>query len=187
MALISDAGMPAIADPGFLLVRRCRQEGLPVTAVPGPSALVTALALSGLPTDRFLFEGFLPAKGSARREALRTLRGEGRTVIFYEAPHRLAATLRDLAAELGEEREVAVARELTKLHEELFRGPAAAAVEHFGRERVRGEIVLLVAPAVEEKPVETVAARLAPLAAETELPMREVVRQVAEGVRTFRQ
>jgi len=127
VALISDAGTPAISDPGFLLVRRCRDEGIPVLAVPGPSAAVAALAVSGLPTERFAFEGFLPARSKARREALQQLWAEPRTTIFYEAPHRLLATLRDICEEMGAEREVAVARELTKLHEELFRGTAAAA------------------------------------------------------------
>ncbi len=153
VALISDAGMPAIADPGYLLVHRCRQEGIPVTVLPGACALVTALARSGLPSDRFGFEGFLPARAKARREALRQLQAESRTTVFYEAPHRLFATLQDLATELGEEREVAIARELSKMHEELFYGSAAAAIEHFGRERVRGEIVLLVAPAADGKSV----------------------------------
>ena len=150
VALISDAGTPAISDPGYLLVRRCREEGIPVTAVPGPCALVAALTASGLPTDRFAFEGFLPAKSAARREALRALHAERRTVLFYEAPHRLLATLKDLVAELGEKREVAVARELTKMHEEFFRGAAAEAAEYFAKERVRGEVVLLVAPGKEE-------------------------------------
>jgi 16S rRNA (cytidine1402-2'-O)-methyltransferase len=151
VALISDAGTPAISDPGYFLVRRCRDEGIAVVTVPGPSAVIAALSISGLPTDRFTFEGFLPAKSAARRGALRALAQEKRTAVFYEAPHRLAASLRDLAAELGEGREVAVARELTKMHEELFRGSAADALERFGVQKVRGEIVLLVAPASEEK------------------------------------
>lgn len=185
VALISDAGMPAIADPGYLLVRRCREEGLAVTAVPGPSALVAALAVSGLPSDRFAFEGFLPARAKARREALRALRGEPRTLLFYEAPHRLAAALKDVAAEMGGEREVAVARELTKVHEELFCGSAREAADYFGRERVRGEIVLLVAPAVEGKAVEaqapggSVEESLRKLIAEG-LPPRQAVKQVAK-------
>lgn len=181
VALISDAGTPAIADPGYLLVRRCREEGIPVAAVPGPSALVSALAVSGLPTDRFAFEGFLPAKSAARRQAFRALRDERRTVLFYEAPHRLGAALRDLAEELGEERGVAVARELTKIHEELFRGSAAAAAAHFGGEgKVRGEIVLLVAPAPEGKPAGSVREALLRLKRESDLPMREIVRLVAK-------
>jgi 16S rRNA (cytidine1402-2'-O)-methyltransferase len=185
VALISDAGMPAISDPGYLLVRRCREEGIAVTAVPGPSAVVAALAVSGLCTERFAFEGFLPARPTARREALRSLREEPRTLVFYEAPHRLAAALRDVAAEMGSEREVAVARELTKVHEELFLGSAAAAVERFGGERVRGEIVLLVAPPAEGKGggedarAGSVEESLRKLVAEG-LPPRQAVKQVAK-------
>ncbi len=185
VALISDAGMPAIADPGYLLVRRCQEEKIAVTALPGPSAVITAIALSGLPSDRFLFEGFLPARSKARRDALRSLQTEVRTTVFYEAPHRLLAALEDLAAELGGEREVAVARELSKMHEELYRGPAAAAIDHFGRERVRGEIVLLIAPATEEKIVgsqaetETIEDSLRKLLAEGLSP-RQAVKQVAK-------
>jgi 16S rRNA (cytidine1402-2'-O)-methyltransferase len=184
VALISDAGTPAISDPGFLLVRRCRDEGIPVLAVPGPSAVIAALAVSGLPTERFVFEGFLPARSKARRETLRKLQNEPRTTIFYEAPHRLLAALREVLDELGAEREVAVARELTKLHEELFRGTAAAAVEHFGVSRVRGEIVLLVAPvmagAAEGKiSVGSVEDSLRKLLDEN-LPLRQAVKQVAK-------
>jgi len=185
VALISDAGTPAISDPGFLLVRRCRDEGIAVLAVPGPSAVIAALAISGLPTERFAFEGFLPARSKARREALRQLRTELRTTIFYEAPHRLPATLREICEELGAERFVAVARELTKLHEELFRGPAKAAVEHFGAGRVRGEIVLLVAPAAAgavepATAVDSVEESLRKLRGEG-LPLRQAVKQVAKA------
>jgi 16S rRNA (cytidine1402-2'-O)-methyltransferase len=185
VALISDAGTPAIADPGFLLVRRCREEGIPVIAVPGPSAVVTALSVAGLPTDRFAFEGFLPAKTKGRREALRRLRQENRTTVFYEAPHRLPAALRDLAEELGEDREVAVARELTKIHEELYRGTASGALDHFGSGRVRGEIVLMVAPAVdaefggEKADAGSLEEALRKLSAEG-MPPRQAVKQVAK-------
>lgn len=183
VALISDAGTPAISDPGYLLVYACRQEGIPVTPVPGPSALIAALAASALPTERFAFEGFLPPRSKPRREALRALAGEPRTLLFYEAPHRLAATLADIGTEMGEGREVVVARELTKLHEEFFRGTAAEAVEHFGRGRVRGEIVLLVAPAAEtvasEKTEVPVEESLRRLLAEG-LPPRQAVKQVAK-------
>ena len=184
VALISDAGTPAISDPGFLLVRRCRDEGIPVLAVPGPSAVVAALTVSGLPTERFAFEGFLPARSKARREALRQLRAESRTTIFYEAPHRLLATLREICEEMGAGREVAVARELTKLHEELFRGTAAAAVEHFGAGRVRGEIVLLVAPAAAGAAQSAAAVRSVEDSLRTlrdeGLPLRQAVKQVAK-------
>jgi len=181
VALISDAGTPAISDPGFLLVRRCRDEGIPVLAVPGPSAAIAALAISGLPTERFAFEGFLPSRSKARREVLRQLRSEPRTTIFYEAPHRLPAALREVGEELGEEREVAVARELTKLHEELFRGTAKAAAEHFAAGRVRGEIVLLVAPAAAAAATATSATVEETLRKlrEDGLPLRQAVKQAA--------
>lgn len=181
VALISDAGTPAISDPGYLLVCRCRDEGLPVTAVPGPSAVVTALALSGLPTSRFAFEGFLPAKSSHRRALLAAARGETeRTLVYYEAPHRLLAALTDLREELGRERRVAVARELTKLHEELFRGTVEEALAHFGAGRVRGEIVLLVAPAEAEPERESLEEALARWYAAPECSRKEMVKALAK-------
>lgn len=180
VALISDAGTPAISDPGFLLVRRCRDEGLPVTAVPGPSAAVMALSISGLPVDRFAFDGFLPSKAGARRETLARIKAEQRTVIFYESPQRLVASLGAIVEELDPERQVAVARELTKLHEELFRGSAADALAHFDRGAVKGEIVLMVAPAPVEQSTETVREALVRIGRETGLPMRQVVKRVAK-------
>jgi 16S rRNA (cytidine1402-2'-O)-methyltransferase len=180
VALISDAGTPGIADPGFRLVRRCREEGISVTAVPGPSAVIAALSISGLPAEKFAFEGFLPNRTYVRREALRRLRGEMRTLVFYEAPHRLLKTLSDLQVELGQEREMAVARELTKVHEELFRGSVEAAIEHFSESQVRGEIVIMVAPSPAEKPEGSVRQALQRLRAETDLPMREIVKRVAK-------
>lgn len=179
IALISDAGTPAISDPGFVLVRQCRERGVTVTAVPGPSAVTAALSIAGLPVDRFAFEGFLPAKQGARREALQSLRSEERTLVFYEAPHRLLATLHDILLEFGNARELAVARELSKLHEEVFRGNAEAALAHFGRERVRGEIVLLVAPGEREKSEETVREALQRWRRDSDLSMKEIVKRVA--------
>jgi 16S rRNA (cytidine1402-2'-O)-methyltransferase len=180
VGLISDAGTPAISDPGYLLVCRCREEGLPITSIPGPSAVVTALSMAGLPVSRFAFDGFLPAKSGARREMLAGLKGETqRTVAYYEAPHRLLATLSDLHDVLGAGRGVAVARELTKIHEELFRGSAGEALDHFGSGRVRGEIVLMVAPADVEPPQETVREALRRVQLETGLSKRDVVKRVA--------
>ncbi len=179
VALISDAGTPAISDPGYQVVCRCREEGLPVSVVPGPSAVVSALSISGLSVERFAFDGFLPAKSKARRQVLAGLKAEPRTTIYYEAPHRLMAALGDLQEELGSDRGVAVARELTKVHEEMFRGTVAQALEHFGAGRVRGEIVLMVEPAAEQKPQGTVREALRKLQAETDLPPREIVKQVA--------
>ncbi len=146
LALISDAGMPLISDPGFPLVRAAREQGIAVECVPGPTALITALVLSGLPAERFLFEGFLPAKAVARREALQALRQEARTCIYYESPHRLAACLEDVVAVLGPEREICLARELTKRFESVRSGPAGemAAWAADPGEQGRGEFVLLV-------------------------------------------
>jgi 16S rRNA (cytidine1402-2'-O)-methyltransferase len=180
VALISDAGTPAISDPGFLLVQRCRELGVAVTMVPGASAVVTALAISGLPTERFIFEGFLPSRGPARREQFRRLREETRTTIFYEAPHRIQKSLVDLVAELGPERRIAVARELTKLHEELVSGSAAEVLERATQEKLRGEMVLLIGPAPQTAPRETVREALLRLRQETGLPMRQIVKQVAK-------
>lgn len=139
--VLSDAGMPAISDPGFVLVQAAIAAGVTVTAIPGPSAVLTALAVSGLPTDRFSFEGFLPRKG--RVAYFSALASEPRTMIFFESPHRLADSLRDLAAALGAGRRVVVCRELTKLHEEVKRGTASELAEYFS-EGARGEIVVLV-------------------------------------------
>lgn len=179
VALITDAGTPAISDPGFLLVRACREQNLPVTAVPGASAVIAALSVAGLPTERFAFEGFLPPKSSARRKLFKALGEEKRTLVFYEAPHRLVASLADLAEEIGADREVAVVRELTKLHEEVFRGTAGQALAHFEQDRVRGEIVLLLGPAPEQPQQETVREALQRWRSETDLPMREIVKEVA--------
>ena len=143
-ALVTDAGTPAISDPGEELVARCVRLDIPVVAVPGPCALVTALAVSGQPTGRFTFEGFLPMNKKNRRARLEQLRGEERTLIFYEAPHKLAATLRDLADTLGPDRPVSLCRELTKLHEEVVRTTLGGAAERYRDESPRGEFVLVV-------------------------------------------
>lgn len=144
VAIVSDAGTPSISDPGFRLVRVAADSGIIVVPVPGPSALVTALIAAGLPTDQFFFGGFLPARSSARRARFDELRSIPGTLIFYEAPHRLAASLRDANEILGE-REAVVARELTKLHEEIRRGRLSELAEHYSTaEQPRGEIVLLI-------------------------------------------
>ena len=141
--LVTDAGMPAISDPGEELVALCHDEGIPVTVVPGPSAVVTALALSGLPAGRFTCEGFLSVNKRSRREHLEALRLEQRTMVFYEAPHKLPATLRDMALVLGERR-IALVRELTKIHEEVIRTTLPEAAERFSQEAPRGEFVLVI-------------------------------------------
>ena len=144
VALITDAGSPGLSDPGFYLVRACLQDGIPVTALPGATALVPALTGSGLPCERFVFEGFLPAK-KGRRKRLAELAIETRTLVFYESPHRLLRTLEDLEGVLGSERPAAVARELTKKFEDLRRGTLAQLhAEYAASERVRGEIVIIV-------------------------------------------
>ena len=143
IAVVSDAGTPAISDPGFRLVRSAIENEITVVPVPGPSALITALVAAGLPTDEFFFAGFLPARASARQTRLRELASVPGTLIFYEAPHRLAATLKDAYETLGE-RVAVVARELTKLHEEVRRGRLSDLVEHYSQVEPRGEIVLLI-------------------------------------------
>lgn len=144
VAVVSDAGMPGISDPGERLVRAASAAGHVVLVVPGPSAAVTALVASGLPAGRFVFEGFLPRKGSGRSERLAALVGERRTMVLYEAPHRLARTLADLAGALGPTRAVVLARELTKLHEELWRGSLGSAIEWCAEREPRGEFVVVV-------------------------------------------
>jgi 16S rRNA (cytidine1402-2'-O)-methyltransferase len=143
-ALVTDAGMPAISDPGEDIVRMCAENGVEVYTVPGPSALISALALSGLPTGRFTFEGFLSVASKSRREHLESLRNEERTMIFYEAPHKLLKTLSDLSAAFGGDRPVSVCRELTKLHEETLRTTLSEALAHFTETPPKGEFVLVV-------------------------------------------
>jgi 16S rRNA (cytidine1402-2'-O)-methyltransferase len=164
--LLTDAGMPSVSDPGYTLVRAAVEAGVEVTSVPGPSAVTTALALSGLPCVRFCFEGFLPRKAGERRARLASLAAEARTMVFFEAPHRLADALADAAAAFGADRPAAVCRELTKTHEEVRRGPLSALAE-WASAGVRGEITLVVAGAV-ASPVELSDGELAALVAEEE-------------------
>ncbi len=146
VVVVTDAGMPSVSDPGFRLVRAAVDEGITVTSVPGPTAVTTALAVSGLPTDRFCFEGFLPRKAGERRNALAGLAREPRTMVLYEAPHRLADLLADAAEQLGGDRQAAVCRELTKTHEEVRRGTLAELAD-WARENARGEITIVIAGA----------------------------------------
>ncbi|HYI51639.1 MAG TPA: 16S rRNA (cytidine(1402)-2'-O)-methyltransferase [Microbacterium sp.] len=148
--VLSDAGMPTVSDPGYGLVAAAAAEGVEVTVIPGPSAVLAALAVSGLPTDRFTFEGFLPRKPGERRGALRALAAERRTMVFFESPARVAASLADMAAAFGPDRRVAVCRELTKLYEEVVRGSASELVA-WATAGVRGELVVVVegAPAAQ--------------------------------------
>lgn len=183
-ALVTDAGMPAISDPGEEMVALCAAAGVPVVPIPGPCALVTALVASGQPTGRFTFEGFLAMNKKNRRAHLESLRGEERTMIFYEAPHKLVATLRDLADTFGREREISLCRELTKLHEEIRRTTLGEAADWYGEETPRGEFVLVVRGAQPEEEGEctledglTLAERLRE---EEGLSLRDAVRQAAK-------
>lgn len=143
-ALVSDAGMPAVSDPGETLVAACAQEGIPVYVVPGPTAAVSALAISGLPTGRFTFEGFLSVNKRSRKEHLEAVTNEDRTMIFYEAPHKLRKTLSDFSKVFGSDRRVALCRELTKVHEEVWRTTLGEAAAHYREKEPRGEFVLVI-------------------------------------------
>ena len=146
-ALVSDAGSPAISDPGEELVRQCAEAGITVCAIPGPCAVITALSISGQSTGRFCFEGFLSTAKKSRREHLESLIGEQRTMIFYEAPHKLMATLEDMAQVFGADRGISLCRELTKLHEEVVRTTLGGAIDLYNRQPPKGEFVLVVAGA----------------------------------------
>lgn len=143
VALISDAGTPGISDPGFLLVRMCIEKEIDIECLPGATALIPALVLSGLPTDKFVFEGFLPAK-KGRQKQLALLMEEARTIVFYESPYRLIKTLDQLSGYLGESRKCCVCRELTKMYEEVYRGTLLEAKEHFEKKSIKGEIVIVI-------------------------------------------
>jgi 16S rRNA (cytidine1402-2'-O)-methyltransferase len=147
VAVVTDGGMPSVSDPGYRLVHAALDAGFTVTAVPGPSAVTTALAVSGLPSDRFVFEGFLPRSGSARRTRLKELAAESRTLVFFEAPHRIADALADLAVAFGADRAAAVCRELTKTYEEIRRGRLAELADWAAEREPRGEITVVVAGA----------------------------------------
>lgn len=189
LALITDAGTPCIADPGYRIVQAAAAAGIRVVPIPGPSAVMAALSAAGLPTDRFAFEGFLPPRQGKRRARLAELTAEERVLIFYEAPHRLGATLSDMLAVLGD-RQAVIARELTKIHEEFRQAPLSELAARYADEDARGEVVILVAPA-EECEVEapdlrsileqrlaegshTLKEVVARVTAETGLPRREV-------------
>ena len=190
VVVVTDAGMPTVSDPGYRLVVAAVEEDLPVTCVPGPSAVTTALALSGLPTDRFCFEGFLPRRSGERRARLSELQAERRTCVLFEAPHRLADALADMAAVLGDDRRAVVCRELTKTYEQVVRGTLAE-LAAWAAQGVRGEVTLVLAgaaaPEVDLTPGELVRLvgvreqagltrkeALAAVAAETGLPKRDV-------------
>jgi len=143
IALVSDAGTPGISDPGFRLIQLAIENQLPIVPIPGPSAVITALSVSGLPTDAFLFKGFLPHKSKKRRDLLKELEGIRETLIFYESPHRISETLRDILEILGD-REVVLTRELTKIYEEILRGRASQILKQIGEKKLKGEITLVI-------------------------------------------
>lgn len=183
VAVVSDAGLPGLSDPGERLVRAAIESGHPVEVVPGPSAAVTALVVSGLPTDRFAYEGFLPKRGTARRERLAALADEPRTIVIYEAPHRLQRTLADLADVCGKDRQVVAVRELTKLHEQVWRGDLGGAVAWAATARPAGEIVLIVGGAPPPPPVPDGVLRAALRAAlDDGASVRDAAAQVAAGL-----
>ena len=152
IAIVTDAGMPGISDPGYLIVAACVAAGIRVIPIPGVTAVITAVSASGLPTDRFGFEGFLPAKGQERRDRLESVSGDARTLVFYESPHRLRQTLADFAQTFGSDRQIVLGRELTKLHEEFWRGDIGAAIEHYTQVEPQGEYAIVVAGAAVSQP-----------------------------------
>ena len=184
-ALVSDAGSPAISDPGEELVKQCAQAGITVCAIPGPCALVTALSISGQSTGRFCFEGFLSTAKKSRMEHLESLKRETRTMIFYEAPHKLLSTLEDMEKVFGPQRPISLCRELTKLHEEVIRTTLSGALALYAQQSPKGEYVLVVAGAEpEEKPQATpeeAAAQVARLM-EQGLSRKDAVKQTAEAL-----
>jgi 16S rRNA (cytidine1402-2'-O)-methyltransferase len=185
--LVTDAGMPTVSDPGYRLVAAAAAEDLPVTCVPGPSAVTTALAVSGLPSDRFCFEGFLPRKAGERRARLSALQAERRTVVLFEAPHRLALSLSDMAEVLGGARRAVVCRELTKTHEEVRRGSLAELAE-WATLGVRGEVtvVLAGAPGATGETTPTELVRLVEVREQAGLSRKEAIAAVASETGTVR-
>ena len=182
-ALVSDAGSPAISDPGEDLVRQCAEAGITVCAIPGPCAVITALSISGQATGRFCFEGFLSTAKKSRRDHLQSLVKEQRTMIFYEAPHKLLSTLEDMADVFGTERPISLCRELTKLHEEVVRTTLGSAVELYTNQPPKGEFVLVVAGAPEEEEevatAEDAAQRVAQLVA-SGMSRKDAIKQTAK-------
>ena len=184
-ALVSDAGSPAISDPGEDLVRLCAEHGITVTAIPGPCAVITALSISGLPTGRFCFEGFLSTAKKSRKEHLASLVGETRTMIFYEAPHKLVSTLEDLAETFGSDRKISLCRELTKLHEEVVRTTLGEAIAKYTENSPKGEFVLVVdgaAPVEKEVPTAEDAGEMVKRLMTEGLSRKDAIKQTAKAL-----
>ncbi len=184
-ALVSDAGSPAISDPGEDLVKQCADAGIPVIAIPGPCAAITALSISGQSTGRFCFEGFLSTAKKSRKEHLESLKTEQRTMIFYEAPHKLLSTLEDLAAAFGRDRPISLCRELTKLHEEVVRTTLGEAIDRYTQQPPKGEFVLVVAgaqpEAAESATAEDASSHVAALMAQG-LSRKDAIKQTAKDL-----
>lgn len=182
-ALVTDAGTPAISDPGEDIVRLCAEHEIPVYSIPGCCALISALAVSGLPTGRFTFEGFLSVNRRSRREHLASLLGEKRTMIFYEAPHKLLSTLEDLCEAFGAERRISLSREMTKLHEQTLRTTLGGALEYFRQTAPKGEFVLVIEGAPDTSPalvtLEDAVRQVLQLQEEKQLKTKDAIRQVA--------
>ena len=184
-ALVSDAGSPAISDPGEDLVRLCAEHGITVTAIPGPCAVITALSISGLPTGRFCFEGFLSTAKKSRKEHLASLVGETRTMIFYEAPHKLLSTLEDLAETFGAERKISLCRELSKLHEEVVRTTLGEAIAKYTENGPKGEFVLVVdgaAPVEKELPTAEDAGEMVKRLMSEGLSRKDAIKQTVKAL-----
>jgi 16S rRNA (cytidine1402-2'-O)-methyltransferase len=182
-ALVSDAGSPAISDPGEDLVKQCAEAGITVCAIPGPCAAITALSISGQSTGRFCFEGFLSTAKKSRREHLDSLKSETRTMIFYEAPHKLVSTLEDMAQAFGQDRSISLCRELTKLHEEVVRTTLGQAITHYQENPPKGEFVLILAgaqPVQPELPDEQDAAARVKQLMEEGLSRKDAIKQTAK-------
>ena len=187
IALVTDAGTPGISDPGEELVRGAIQESIPLVPIPGPAALVTALSVSGLPTEGFLFHGFLPSRAAARKKWLISLKDRPETLVFYESPRRLGSLLRDAAQILGDRR-VVVAREMTKVYEEVYRGSVSEVIERLGEEEVKGEVTIILegsalAPKAEAS---SIVEALKSYSRDRGLSMRESVHRVAEDLKVSR-
>ena len=185
-ALVSDAGSPAISDPGEELVKQCAEAGITVCAIPGPCAVITALSISGQATGRFCFEGFLSTAKKSRRDHLESLAGETRTMVFYEAPHKLLNTLEDMASVFGGDRPISLCRELTKLHEEVIRTTLGGAIELYNQQPPKGEFVLVVAgaaPAEEKVATPEDAVQRVKALMDTGLSRKDAVKQAAQELR----
>jgi 16S rRNA (cytidine1402-2'-O)-methyltransferase len=181
IALVSDAGTPGISDPGYHLIQLALKSSVRIVPVPGPSAVIAALSVSGLPTDSFVFEGFLPAQRGKRKKYLEKLKDEGRATVFYESPRRLLATLRDIAAIMGE-RDIAVCRELTKIHEETLRGTVAEVIGKLKERKIKGEVTLIIAGSKKSqaRPPDRLLEEIKKHLKDSGLPLREIIGLVSE-------